>query len=124
MVSFNKTFNIKMFFYLKESGDTVAKKMSELDLYDAKAYLRIDFDLDDLFIELALDSAKSYVCNYCKRPMEDLDSIAEICMAVLVLTAHFYDNRSLEADTEALNYTIGKLLGNHWFYMSDGQLGE
>lgn len=98
--------------------------MSELDLYDAKAYLRIDFDLDDLFIELALDSAKSYVCNYCKRPMEDLDDIAEICMAVLVLTAHFYDNRSLEADTEALNYTIGKLLGNHWFYMSDGQLGE
>lgn len=124
MVSFNKTFNIKMFFYLKESGDTVAKKMSELDLYDAKAYLRIDFDLDDLFIELALDSAKSYVCSYCKRPMEDLDNIAEICMAVLVLTAHFYDNRSLEADTEALNYTISKLLGNHWFYMSDGQLGE
>ena len=102
----------------------MAKKMSELDLYDAKAYLRIDFDLDDLFIELALDSAKSYVCNYCKRSAEDLDNIAEICMAVLVLTAHFYDNRSLEADTEALNYTIGKLLGNHWFYMSDEQLGE
>ena len=39
----------------------MAKKMSELDLYDAKAYLRIDFDLDDLFIELALDSAKSSI---------------------------------------------------------------
>ena len=43
-------------------------------------------------------------------------------MAVLVLMAHFYDNRTLEADTESLNYTIGKLLGLHWYYMSDSQM--
>lgn len=97
-------------------------KLSELDIYDAKSFLRIDFDTDDMFIELALESAKSYVCNYCKRSAEELDSIPEVCMAVLVLTAHFYDNRSLETDTESLNYTIGKLLGLHWYYASDTQL--
>lgn len=96
--------------------------ITDLDLYDAKSFLRVDFDNDDIFIELALESAKSYVCNYCKRTIEELDNIPEICMAVLVLTAHFYDNRSLEADTESLNYTIGKLLGLHWYLMSDEQL--
>lgn len=100
------------------------KKISDIDLYDCKNFLRVDFDDDDLFIEMALESAKSYVCHYCKRSIEDLDNIPEICMAVLVLTAHFYDNRSLETDTDSLNYTIGKLLGSHWFYSSDEQLGE
>ena len=96
--------------------------LTTLDLYEAKNFLRVDFSEDDTFIELALESAKSYVCNYCKRSIKDLDNIPEICMAVLVLTAHFYDNRSLEANSESLNYTIGKLLGLHWFLMSDGQL--
>lgn len=102
----------------------MAKKLSEIDLYDCKNFLRIDFDEDDLFIEMALDSAKSYVCHYCKRSAEDLDEIPEVCMAVLVLMGHFYDNRSLETDTETLNYTIGKMLASHKYYMSDSQLGE
>ena len=102
----------------------MAKKLSEIDLYDCKNFLRVDFNEDDLFIEMALDSAKSYVCHYCKRSAEDLDEIPEVCMAVLVLMAHFYDNRSLETDTETLNYTISKMLGSPWYYMSDSQLGE
>ena len=102
----------------------MAKKLSEIDLYDCKNFLRVDFNEDDLFIEMALDSAKSYVCHYCKRSAEDLDEIPEVCMAVLVLMAHFYDNRSLETDTETLNYTISKMLGSHWYYMSGSQLGE
>ena len=102
----------------------MAKKLSEIDLYDCKNFLRVDFNEDDLFIEMALDSAKSYVCHYCKRSAEDLDEIPEVCMAVLVLMAHFYDNRSLETDTETLNYTISNMLGSHWYYMSDSQLGE
>ena len=43
-------------------GDKMAKAFSDLDIYDAKSFLRIDYDLDDMFIEMALDSAKSYVC--------------------------------------------------------------
>ena len=102
----------------------MAKKMSEIDLFDVKEFLRVDFDEDDFFIEMALDCAKSYVCNYCKRTEEDLDNIPEVCIAVLVLTAHFYDNRSLETDSENINYTIEKILGCHQYYMSDKQLGE
>lgn len=100
----------------------MAKKMSELDIYDAKAYLRIDFDFDDYLIEMMLDAAKSYVCNYTKRPVEDLDNIAEVSLCVLVLTAHLYDHRTLEADTDIIDYTISKMLGASWYYMSDSQL--
>ena len=99
-------------------------KMSEITIVECKNFLRIDFSDDDFFIEMALDCAKSYVCNYCKRTAEDLDNIPEICMAVLVLMAHFYDNRSLDTDSETVNYTISKLLGNHWYYMGDSQLGD
>lgn len=102
----------------------MAKKLSEIDIFDCKDFLRVDFDDDDFFIEMALDCAKSYICNYCKRTIEDLDNIPEVCMAALIITAHFYDNRSLETDNENINYTIDKILGCHKFYMSDKQLGE
>lgn len=102
----------------------MAKSFSELTVFDVKSFLRIDYSLDDDFIEMALDSARSYICQYTKRSSQELNGIPEISMATLVLTAHFYDNRSLETDTETLNYTIGKMLGLHWFYMSDSQMEE
>ena len=80
--------------------------MSEITIIECKNFLRIDFSDDDFFIEMALDCAKSYVCNYCKRTAEDLDKIQEICMAVLVLMDQFYDKSSLDTESETVNYTI------------------
>ena len=100
------------------------KKPSELTLSDAKDFMRIDFDMDDYLIEIMLESAKGWVCSYTKRTIEDLDKYAEVTMAILVLTSHFYDNRSLETDSDSINYTISKILGGHWFMMSDEQIGD
>ena len=100
------------------------KKPSELDVYDAKNFMRIDFDMDDYLIEIMLESAKGWVCTYTKRTIEDLDNYVEVTMAILVLTSHFYDNRSLETDSDSINYTISKILGGHWFMMSDEQIGD
>ena len=100
------------------------KKFSELDIYDCKAYLRIDFDFDDYLIEMMLDAAKSYVQNYTKRTQEDLDNIPEVALCVLVIMAHLYDHRTLEADSDVIDYTISKILGCHWFMLSDKQLEE
>ena len=100
------------------------KKPSELDLYDAQEFMCIDFDMDDYLIEIMLESAKGWVCSYTKRTIEDLDKYAEVTMAILVLTSHFYDNRSLETDSDSINYTISKILGGHWFMMSDEQIGD
>lgn len=100
------------------------KKFSELDIYDCKAYLRIDFDFDDYLIEMMLDAAKSYVQNYTKRTQEDLDNIPEVALCVLIIMAHLYDHRTLEADSDVIDYTISKILGCHWFMLSDKQLEE
>ena len=98
------------------------KPFSLLDIYDCKAYLRVDFDFDDYLIEMMLDAAKSYVKNYTKRTQEDLDNIPEVSLCVLVIMAHLYDHRTLEADSDIIDYTISKILGCHWYYMSDNQL--
>lgn len=97
-------------------------KPSALTLVEAKSFLRVDYDLDDFLIEMMLESAKGYVQTYTKRSLEELDEYPEIAMAILVLTSHFYDNRTLETDTTEVNYTVGKLLGTHWYYMSDSAL--
>ena len=97
-------------------------KPSALTLVEAKSFLRVDYDLDDFLIEMMLESAKGYVQTYTKRSLEELDEYPEIAMAILVLTSHFYDNPTLETDTTEVNYTIGKLLGTDWYYMSDSAL--
>ena len=81
------------------------KPFSLLDIYDCKAYLRVDFDFDDYLIEMMLDAAKSYVKNYTKRTQEDLDKIPEVSLCVLVIMAHLYDHRTLEADSDVIDYT-------------------
>lgn len=91
-------------------------KPSELQLTDAKNFMRIDFDEDDFMIELMLESAKGYVCTYTKRSLEELNEYQEVAMAILVLTSHFYDKRSLECDSVSINYTISSILGSHWFF--------
>lgn len=102
----------------------MSKKLSEIDLIDAKSFLRIDFDEDDYFIEIALDCAKSYISSYTKLTPEELDGIPEACMCALVLCANFYDNRNLEADSDVVNYTISKIMGTHWHYISTQQLNN
>ena len=95
----------------------MAKAFSDLDIYDAKSFLRIDYDLDDMFIEMALDSAKSYVCQYTKRPASELDAIPEVSMAVLVLMAHFYDNRTIPSTSDTtMEFVLRQTLGMHHIY--------
>ena len=36
--------------------------------------------------------------------------------------ARLYDRRTREADSGVIDYTITKILGSHWYYMSDSQL--
>lgn len=95
-------------------------KASELQLTDAKNFMRIDFDDDDFMIELMLESAKSYICTYTKRTLEELNNYQEVAMAILVLTSHFYDKRTLETDSISINYTIASILGSHWFFEKEG----
>ncbi|GAA0071669.1 hypothetical protein UT300003_31940 [Clostridium sardiniense] len=59
----------------------------------AKQYLRVDHDLDDLEIAVALKSAQSYVRKYIKIDKEELMDM-ELIIPVLTLTAFYYENKS------------------------------
>ena len=54
----------------------MAKAFSDLDIYDAKSFLRIDYDLDDMFIEMALDSANEVESLYKPVYQKDGNEIA------------------------------------------------
>lgn len=91
-------------------------KISEIDLGIAKEYLRQDDDSDDRIIQLMLDSAKSYVVNFTGATLEQLDTHEDICFAVLVLLAEFYDNRTIAINDKLnlrFNEMLTSLLGRH-----------
>ncbi|MBC8579140.1 head-tail connector protein [Zhenhengia yiwuensis] len=91
-------------------------KISEINLDIAKEYLRQDDDSDDRIIQLMLDSAKSYVVNFTGTTMEQLDEQEDICLAVLLLLAEFYDNRTIAINDKLnlrFNEMLVSLLGRH-----------
>lgn len=91
-------------------------KLSELDLPLVKEYLRQDGDEDDRLIGAIIDASKSYICNYTGQSIEDLQEHEDITIAMLVLIAEFYDNRTIHVNNRLnlrMNTILESLLGRH-----------
>lgn len=91
-------------------------KLSELDLPLVKEYLRQDGDEDDRLITAIIDASKSYICNYTGQSIEQLEEHEDITIAVLVLIAEFYDNRTINVNDRLnlrMNSMLESLLGRH-----------
>ena len=64
-----------------------------IPLQYAKQYLRVDHDLDDLEISLALVSAQSYVRKFIG--IEDGEPMdIELIIPILALTSTYYENKT------------------------------
>lgn len=63
-----------------------------LTLSDAKAHLNVTFDADDSLIQAKMDAAKAWVEAYTGEEITD-STAAPVNQAVLMLTAHLYQNR-------------------------------
>ena len=91
-------------------------KLSEITLDVAKEYLRQDSSADDKLITLMLSSAKNYVVNYTGQTLENLEKYEDVSLAVLLLLAQFYDNRTISI-TDKLNLRqneiVNDLLARH-----------
>ena len=61
-------------------------------LSDVKTYLRVDFNDDDKYINDLTEMSKSYIYGQTNVEYTDGDKIYE--QAILLMVAHFYDNRS------------------------------
>lgn len=84
-------------------------KLSELDLPLVKEYLRQDRDEDDRLIQAIIEASKSHVCNYTGQRIDQLEEYEDVAIAVLVLIAEFYDNRTISVN-DRLNFRINMML--------------
>lgn len=91
-------------------------KLSELDLPLVKDYLRQDGNEDDKLIQVIIEASKSYICNYTGQSIEQLEEYEDVIIAVLVLIAEFYDNRTINVNDRLnlrMNSMLEGLLGRH-----------
>lgn len=91
-------------------------KLSEVNLTFAKEYLRQDGSDDDKLIQMLVDASKNYVVNYTGLSLEELEQHEDVCIAVLVLIAEFYDNRTISINDKLnlrVNTMLESLLGRH-----------
>lgn len=84
-------------------------KLSEIDVPFVKEYLRQDGDEDDRLIGAILEGAKDYIVKYTGQSLEQLEESEDLTIAVLVLCAEFYDNRTISVN-ERINLRINYLL--------------
>ena len=84
-------------------------KLSEIDVPFVKEYLRQDSDEDDMLIGVILEGAKDYIVKYTGQSLEQLDDSEDLTIAVLVLVAEFYDNRTISVN-ERVNLRINNML--------------
>ena len=91
-------------------------KLSEIDVSFVKEYLRQDGDEDDKLIEAILEGAKDYIVKYTGQSLEQLEESEDLTIAVLVLCAEFYDNRTISVNERInlrMNMMLESLLGRY-----------
>lgn len=90
------------------------QKVSDITVADLVDYLRIAEPSDEVnTLETMLDVAKSYICHYTGRTMEQLDDYPDFVIVVFVLVQDMYDNRTLYVDGGNVNTVIQSILGMH-----------
>ena len=91
-------------------------KLSEIDVPFVKEYLRQDGDEDDKLIGAILKGAKDYIVKYTGQRLEQLEESEDLVIAVLVLCAEFYDNRTISVNDRLnlrVNMMLESLIGRH-----------
>ena len=84
-------------------------KLSEIDVPFVKEYLRQDGDEDDKLIGAILEGAKDYITKYTGQSLEQLEDSEDLTIAVLVLIAEFYDNRTISVN-DRINLRVNMML--------------
>ena len=91
-------------------------KLSAIDVPFVKEYLRQDGDEDDKLIGAILEGAKDYIVKYTGQSLEQLEESEDLTIAVLVLCAEFYDNRTISVNERInlrMNMMLESLLGRY-----------
>lgn len=75
-------------------------KISEINLETVQNYLRISLGEDDIMeqmeLQMYIDSAISYLVKYTGLELEDIEENEYYSIPVLLLIADFYENKSMQ----------------------------
>jgi hypothetical protein len=86
--------------------------ISEITVSDVYKFLRLD-DGEDPFLVDVLNGAKEFVCGYTGLTLPELDTKADVPLAVLVLCQDMYDRRTMHVDKGSINWTVKSILERH-----------
>ena len=84
-------------------------KLSEINVPFVKEYLRQDGDEDNRLIGAILEGVKDYIVKYTGQSLDQLEESEDLTIAVLVLVAELYDNRTISVN-ERINLRINSML--------------
>lgn len=73
--------------------DMMNCNVSDIDVNFVKQFLRIDWDEDDIELNLMLEAAKAFLLEHTEKTIEELDKIKYATICVLKLTSDFYHNK-------------------------------
>lgn len=88
-------------------------KISEISLTDIKNYLHVYHEDDNNLLTAILGATKAFVKNYTGLSYENLDISEDLSMAVFILSAELYDNRTYTVETSNVNPVIEAILNMH-----------
>jgi len=89
--------------------------VSQITAQDVADYLRISgVTEDDLnTLNTLLTVAKAYITQYTGQTLENLDTLQDIIIVVLILCQDMWDNRTLYVDSSNSNKVVESILGLH-----------
>lgn len=99
-------------------------KITELTLEFAKNYLRVDYDNDDVLIQMMIDSAMSYIQSFLNQKFADFEEVpTEFTIAALSLIIQWYEQRSIAAESNAHEqlYSFTGLLDQQRKFIDEGE---
>lgn len=88
-------------------------KVSELDIAMVKLYLKVEFNDDDMLIQLIIDGAKGYLKSYTGLDDIMIDTKEDLTLGLLALITDMYENRSFTIEQDKVNKIIDSMLSLH-----------
>jgi hypothetical protein len=99
-------------------------KISEVTIETLKNYIHVNHTEDDTLLSAILVAGRAFIMGYTGLPLTDdpttldvieesLDDHEDLTIALLVLSAEMYDNRSYSVDNKELNNVVRTILQMH-----------
>lgn len=71
------------------------------------------YEEDKQLLEIFKDASVSYIKSHSGLTVEEMNSLDDLTVALLVLVSGMFDSRSIECDKDKVNLILDSILGLH-----------